>query len=101
MALHLDGEPVSSGQRSQVSEGETVSGTGSAPQYAWRDYDKDPLWWEFGKDISVRLDRVESAGMMPGAVLLREDVFPLLTNWCGYPVIRMARASPQMWGVLA
>ncbi len=64
-------------------------------------YDRDPLWWEFGKDVSVRLERLETAGMMPEAVLLRVDVFPLLANWCGYPVVRLAAGSPQMWGVLA
>lgn len=63
--------------------------------------ESDPLFREFARDIAVRLDRLETQGMMPEAVCLRSDLWPLLGEMLGYPVVRMAASSPKMWGVLA
>ena len=61
----------------------------------------DPLFREFAGDIAVRLDRLEAQGMMPEAVCLREGLWPMITEWNGYPVVRLAARSEQLWGVLA
>ncbi len=64
-------------------------------------YDGDLMFREFSKDIAVRLDRLEAAGMMPEAVAIRADLWPMISNWNGYPVVRLAASSPALWGVIA
>lgn len=61
----------------------------------------DPLFREFAKDITVRIDRLETQGMMPEAICLRSGLWPELGEMLGYPVVRVSASSPKTWGVLA
>lgn len=47
----------------------------------------DVLRREFAADMTTRLARLEIAGMMP--------------EWGRYPVVRLDRSCPLLWGVIA
>jgi hypothetical protein len=55
------------------------------------------MFGAFIREIAVSLDRLETAGFMPLAVALRQDLWPQLTGWQGYPVVRVRGIA---WGVL-
>jgi hypothetical protein len=65
----------------------------------------DPVFYEFASDIGVRLRRLEASGVIPEAILLRADLWPGLSGFHGYPVLRLVQASAEAgdirWGVLA
>lgn len=61
----------------------------------------DPLFREFAGDVTKRLTRLETAGMMPESVALRADLWPQLVEWNGYPVVRLVGSTDTLWAVLA
>lgn len=59
------------------------------------------MFTEFIRDISVRLALLEGDGQVPRAVALREDLWPVIGDWNGYPVVRLRIPTSVLWGVLA
>jgi hypothetical protein len=63
-------------------------------------FDGDMMFAEFQKDTAVTMDRLITLGCMPVAVAIREDLWPGIMTWLGYPVVRLTATSHRPWGVL-
>lgn len=89
----------------QVSEPSTHVGSAFTASHPINFFDGDTMFRDFMTEIAVQLDRIQSRAIPVKAIALREDLWPEdlmpgLNSAFGYPVVRIAAASPVRWGVI-
>lgn len=63
-------------------------------------FDGDMMFREFQQHMAVNLDRLETLAIPVQAVAIREDLWPGMIDWHGYPVVRLTASSALPWGVV-